>query len=169
MLGLEIAWWQGGHWNSSLGLDTSSGMIQTHGRLPYDSRTLSDTAHRGNCDLWLEWNPWLLWALQWLRMEVKFFNNFEQHTRILGKNCYFQIAGSFFGDQGAGWHAWSPRALQRFVGSPGEEGWGQLPRSGTVPVPLWILESPAALHLDLALECWHFGSWTEIFASFCLI
>lgn len=38
----------GSRLDSSLRLDSSSDMIQTQGRLFYDSRTLNDSAHQGN-------------------------------------------------------------------------------------------------------------------------
>lgn len=34
-------------------------------------------------------------------MKVKFFNNFEQHTRFLGKELLFSNGRIFFGDWGA--------------------------------------------------------------------
>lgn len=96
VLGLEIAWWPGGHWTRLWDWTQALAWFRRMASFPM-TRELWVMLHaRGKCDLWLEWNPWLLWVLQWLRMKVKFFNNFQQHTRILGEELLFSNCWSFF-------------------------------------------------------------------------
>lgn len=56
-----------------------------------DSVNLNTRAKHG---MWLEWKSVAFWVLQSLKMKVKFFNKFKQHTRNLG-SYYLHLDGSF--------------------------------------------------------------------------